>query len=98
MRRNRTIALLIALVLVLAMAACSSAPSVADDKAACINNERLIKSAMGLFNADSGLNAPISDVVDKLHLKCPVGGTYSYDATSGVVSCTVNGKLYTSFH
>jgi hypothetical protein len=46
---------------------------------------------MKLFKADSGIDAPLQTVVDKTHVVCPAGGTYSYDPTTGVVNCSVHG-------
>jgi hypothetical protein len=79
------------LVLVLTLVACAQTSVVDEKKAACFANETLIKTEMQLFKADSGLDAPLQDVIDKLHVKCPSGGTYSYDATTGVVTCSVHG-------
>lgn len=90
----KRIAVILALTAVLGLTACApAAPSAADQKAACATNQRLILAEENLFHDDSGLWAPIADVVDKMHLKCPSGGTYSFDATAVKVSCSVHGSL-----
>jgi len=88
----KRIAVILILAATLGMAACAPAkPSVADTKAACFTNESLITAEMSLFHADAGIYPPIADVVSKMHLTCPSGGTYSFDATTHVVSCSVHG-------
>ena len=96
MRRARRTAIGVVVVLgllaVLALGGCAaSKPSVAETRDQCFSNETVIRAEMSLFKADSGLDAPLSDVLDKTHLVCPSGGTYSYDATTGVVTCSVHG-------
>jgi hypothetical protein len=87
-----TVALMLTLVVVLGATACApSKPSVADTRAACFANQKLIAAEMDLFHADAGIFPPISDVVQKLGLKCPAGGTYSFDATTDVITCSVHG-------
>ena len=46
---------------------------------------------MKLFTADSGLEAPFSTVVAKTQSVCPSGGRYSWDAATGVVTCSIHG-------
>lgn len=80
-----------ALAVVLILGGCAQGSAASDGKAKCFANEELIGAEMRLFKADSGMDAPIQDVVDKLHAACPSGGTYSYDATTQVVTCSVHG-------
>jgi hypothetical protein len=83
---------MLTLVVAVGVTACApSKPSVADTRAACFANEALIRDEMKLFYDDANIYPPISDVVDKMGLKCPSGGTYSFDATTGVVTCSVHG-------
>ena len=92
MRRTRTLLVVTALLLALvALAGCSQQTKAEADKQRCFANETLVAAEMRLFQADTGMQAPLADVVAKLHAECPSGGTYSYDATSGVVTCSVHG-------
>ena len=93
MRRTIVMVILvtIALAFVVAVAGCSQGAAAAEQKTACFANEALLRSEMALFKADSGIDAPFDSVVAKLHVVCPSGGTYSYDATTGVVTCSVHG-------
>jgi hypothetical protein len=80
------------LALALGTTACAPArPSVADTRAQCFANETVIGAEMRLFYADAGIYPPVADVVQKLNRACPSGGTYSFDATTGVVTCSVHG-------
>lgn len=89
----KRIAVVLALLTVMGATACApSAPSAADQKAACFGNEKVIAAEMNLFYDDAGIYPPISDVVSKLHLKCPSGGTYTFDAKTNTVSCSVHGR------
>ncbi len=91
-RRGMTVVALVALlVATLLIAGCAGPSAAAVQKAQCFANESLIQSYMKLFNEDSGIYPPLQDVIDKLHVKCPSGGTYSFDATTGVVTCSVHG-------
>jgi ABC-type glycerol-3-phosphate transport system substrate-binding protein len=91
-RRTRVVLLAIVLVVALAaLAGCAGQSKAAADKERCFANEALIGAEMKLFTADAGIQAPIQDVVTKLHAECPSGGTYSYDATTGVVTCSIHG-------
>jgi len=60
-------------------------------KEQCFTNQVHIHQMEGLFYSDSGEYAPIGDVVSKLGVKCPSGGTYSFNQTTGKVSCSVHG-------
>jgi hypothetical protein len=92
MKRAASTVLLVGLLIAGAVAIAGCAQSTAaEQKAACFANESLIQGEMKLFKEDSGIDAPLSDVIDKLHVKCPAGGTYSYDATTGVVTCSIHG-------
>jgi hypothetical protein len=76
----------------LILAGCGAGtPVAAEQKAQCFANESLIQDEMKLFNEDSGMYPPLKDVLDKMQLKCPSGGTYSFDATTGVVTCSIHG-------
>ncbi len=91
MKRTAAILVLV-LTLGLGVAACAPAgPSATELKAQCFSNEQLIGASMKLFYADAGIYPPLSTVTDKLHLKCPSGGAYTFDAATGVVTCSVHG-------
>jgi hypothetical protein len=76
----------------LGTAACAPAgPSASDLKTQCYANEALIGAEMKLFYADADIYPPISDVVEKLRVKCPSGGTYRFDEKTAVVTCSVHG-------
>jgi hypothetical protein len=94
-RRIVALALLGALVLALAATVGGCAPSAADvaaqHKEQCFANQRQIKMAIGLVNADSGLYPDINNVVAELKVKCPDGGTYAFDQKTATVSCSVHG-------
>ena len=63
----------------------------AEQKTQCYQNERLIKTAMDLFFADSQMYPPLEQVVTKLDAKCPSGGTYTFNEKTDVVDCSVHG-------
>jgi len=89
----KRIAVILALGLVLAtgVTACAPpSPTPAEQKAACFTNEKLAGAEMKLFYEDAGIYPPIATVVEKLHVKCPSGGTYSFDEATGIVSCSVH--------
>jgi hypothetical protein len=84
--------LIVALLAVVAsLTGCAQGPSAAQQKEQCFANERVIETMMKVFKADSGVDAPIKDVLDATHVVCPSGGTYSYDPTTGVASCSIHG-------
>ena len=88
----KRIAAILILTIGLGVAACAPAPpSAAELKAQCFQNQTLIAAEMNLFNADSGMYPPIATVVEKMGLKCPSGGTYSFDGKTLEVSCSVHG-------
>lgn len=89
MRRTRIIAGI--LVVLVVLVGCSHKPTAEDQKAQCFASQKLIETEMRLFKADSGLDAPLQNVLDATHAVCPSGGTYSYDATTELASCTVHG-------
>lgn len=89
MRRASIIVFL--LVVALAVAACAQGPTAAQEKAQCFANEKVIETEMRLFKEDSGLDAPIQDVLNATHLACPSGGAYSYDPVTGVATCSIHG-------
>ena len=95
-RRFTFVLLVLSLVMtVLALAGCgpSKADVAAQQQQECFANMRQIKLATDLVNADTGVYPDISDTVDKLSVKCPSGGTYSFDPATDSVSCSVHGKL-----
>jgi hypothetical protein len=93
MRRTSIIVIVLVVLVVAAMAVagCAGPSLAAEQKAQCFANESLIQSYMKLFDEDSGMYPPLQDVIDKLHVKCPSGGTYSFDATTGIVTCSIHG-------
>lgn len=91
MKRTVIVAIGVMLVVSLALAGCATTPSAEEQKAQCFANETLVGSEMRLFNADSGLDAPLQTVLDKTHAVCPSGGKYSYDPATGIVTCSVHG-------
>ena len=93
MRRFWIALLLVALVGLPSLAACSPSKTdqAAEQKTRCFQNEKLIKTAMDLFYADSQMYPPLSQVVSKLDKKCPSGGTYAFDEKTDVVSCSIHG-------
>jgi hypothetical protein len=88
---GRGIVIAVALVAVLALAGCAQGPTAAEQKAKCFANESMVETAMSLFKADSGMDAPLQDVLDKTHAVCPSGGKYSYDPATGKVTCSIHG-------
>jgi len=88
---KRALVIVILLAAVIALSACTQSSVAAQQKAQCFANEKVIQTAMGLFKADSGLDAPLQDVLDSTHVVCPSGGTYSYDATTGIATCSIHG-------
>jgi hypothetical protein len=93
MKRAIVTALLVvmAIAVVAAVAGCTQGSAAAEQKAQCFANEKIIQTAMGLFKADSGLDAPLQQVLDSTHIACPSGGTYSYDSATGIATCSVHG-------
>ena len=93
MKRRGFAVLLVVLLATALLSACSprAADKAAEQKAQCFQNERLIKAAMDVFYADSQMYPPIADIVKKLDVKCPAGGTYSFDPNTDTVSCSVHG-------
>lgn len=79
------------LVVVVLLSGCAQGPTAAEQKARCFANEKLIETEMRLFKADSGLEAPLKDVLRTTHAVCPSGGTYSYDPATGIATCSVHG-------
>ena len=80
----------------LSVAGCSSkvaTPDEAANRAVCANNQARIRQMMDLFYADAQMYPPIATVVEKLHVKCPDGGTYLFDQNTATVSCSVHGHL-----
>jgi len=82
----------VALLGALAPVGCSGGPTAAELKAKCFANESELRTMMNLFIADTGgVAAPFDSVVAKTGVKCPSGGKYSWDAATGVVTCSVHG-------
>ena len=97
-RRGMVAALLLAVVVAgaVGLAGCAGgkadpAASVAANKEQCFANMRQIKMAMDLIYADAGIYPSVTDSAKKLDVKCPSGGTYSFDSAKDVVSCSVHG-------
>jgi hypothetical protein len=65
----------------------------AQQKAECAQNQRMIRLAMDAVYADTQVYPSIDTVVQKADVKCPSGGTYTYDPTTNTVSCSVHGHL-----
>jgi hypothetical protein len=65
--------------------------SAAVAKQECFANQAKIRDMFDLFYADSGEYPPIGIVVQKLGITCPSGGTYTFDAKTVAVSCSVHG-------
>jgi hypothetical protein len=92
MRRSIIIAVvLVVLIAAVALAGCSPESKAAEQKAQCFANETLIQTEMRIFKADSGLDAPIEDVLKVTHAVCPSGGAYSYDPATEIATCSVHG-------
>jgi hypothetical protein len=92
--RKRTLVLFLALSLVsIALFACgpSKAELAAQQRDQCFSNEQRIKLAMDLVNADTGVYPDIGSVMAKLQLKCPSGGTYTFDEKTDTVTCSIHG-------
>jgi len=93
-RRAILIGLLLAIVAVV-IVGCggpSKEQIAAQQRDECFTNELKIKTAIDLVNADSGIYPDVASVVSKLDVKCPSGGTYSFDAGTDTVSCSVHGS------
>lgn len=87
-----TMAVLLGVAL-LAGAGCGpQAPTAAELKQQCFDNQLRIKQAEDLMFSDSQLYAPIGDVTSKINAKCPSGGTYTFDTTTDKVTCSVHGS------
>jgi hypothetical protein len=90
--KRTVVAIVVVVGLLFALAGCSPSQSVADiRKAECIQNMAFIRTEMGLFMSDTGEYPPLADVLDKTGRKCPSGGTYSFDANTGTLSCSIHG-------
>ena len=93
---RRLIVMALSLVVVVALGlpvvGCSQSPSAAEQQAQCFQNEALLQTEMKLFTADTGgVEAPFATVIAKTHAVCPSGGKYSWDAATGIVTCSVHG-------
>jgi Na+-transporting NADH:ubiquinone oxidoreductase subunit NqrC len=88
---KRLLIIVLLVVAAVAVAGCAQDSAAAQQKAQCFANEKIIQTAMGLFKADSGLDAPLKDVLDSTHVACPSGGTYSYDPATGIATCSIHG-------
>ena len=91
-----------AVTVLLAVALCASATTVVacasnpadvaeQQKQECFANEQRIKMAIDLVHADSGIYPDVGLVVSKLQVKCPVGGTYSFEENTDIVNCSAHG-------
>lgn len=77
-------------------------PAIADPakRDACFVNERTVETrAAGWTAQNAGTQPPagVESMVDAGILRsvpsCPSGGTYSYDASSGRLTCSVHGRF-----
>ena len=84
---------IVAVLLLAVLAGCapSKAQVAEQDRQQCFANEQQIKMAMDAVYADSDIYPNVADVVAKLGVKCPDGGTYSFDPNTDTVSCSVHG-------
>jgi hypothetical protein len=90
--RRTALVVVLGLALLFALAGCSAGtPSAQAEKAACMQNMALIHTEMALFLADSGEYPPLAIVLQKTGIRCPSGGTYSFDADTGTISCSIHG-------
>jgi hypothetical protein len=82
-----------ALTCVALLTACSPSKEqvAADQRDKCFANQLKIKVAIDAVHADTGVYPDLNDVIKQLDAKCPGGGTYSYDAGTGAISCSVHG-------
>jgi hypothetical protein len=69
----------------------SKAGVAAQQQQQCFSNERQIKTATDLVHADTGIYPDVASVTSKLDLKCPAGGTYTFDPNTDIVSCSIHG-------
>jgi len=96
-RRLAVVVILVLLAAALVCApGCARKPKVlteADKKAVCAANQQKIRETMSVFYADSQIYPPIATVVEKLHVKCPDGGTYLFDEEQIAVTCSLHGSL-----
>lgn len=71
---------------------CSSGPSAAEQKKVCFGHIAILDETMKLYSADTGQYPPLETVLAKVKYTCPSGGTYSFDANTGLVTCSVHGR------
>jgi hypothetical protein len=94
-RRFAALALIGVVTLALAAVASGCGPSpgeiAAQHKAQCFANQRQIKMAIDLVNADSGIYPDVQNVVKELKVSCPDGGIYAFDPNTNTVSCSIHG-------
>lgn len=64
----------------------------ADQRDRCFANQLKIKVAIEAVHADTGIYPDLNDVIAQLDAKCPGGGTYSVNANTGAVTCSVHGS------
>jgi hypothetical protein len=78
----------------LALSGCgpSKADVSAQQRDECFANQKRIKLATDLVNADTGIYPDIASVVAQLKAVCPSGGAYSFDPKTDTVSCSVHGS------
>ena len=95
MRKRIGALVLVAVLAVAALTAAGCGPSkaavAAEHRDRCFANEAQIKTAINLVYADTGVYPTMADVLSKLHVTCPDGGTYSFDEKTDTVSCSVHG-------
>jgi NaMN:DMB phosphoribosyltransferase len=88
------VATLVALALTIAaLLGCSPTKTdvAAEQKATCFANQKQALMAINVVHADAGIYPDIADVTTKMGLKCPAGGTYTFDPATDLVTCSVHG-------
>ncbi len=63
----------------------------------CFANERTVDGAARSYEASEGnLPAAVANLVSGLYIKttpiCPAGGAYTWNATTGEMSCSIHGR------
>lgn len=94
--RGRWIVVVLVAALALGAILTACAPSkeqiAAEQRDQCFANQLKIKVAIDAVYADTGAYPDLNDVIGKLNAQCPSGGTYSYNAETGAVPCSVHGS------
>lgn len=102
----RALVLTFALLAALALSGCATAKSLGSQGAAMVSTSKVAATAItcrtnraqlgehySLELSSGSANSPdIQQIARQIHSKCPAGGTYSWDAQSGVARCSVHGE------